>query len=153
MRVPRVLIVALALALVSCSSSLAQGGYPSGCFTAAAVANCVPTDGGSCSTRYLLANQIYDEGYDYSWVPKECCGTEVWTVLSFESYCYATGLRDPASMQQLTKLAREKPLLMAGCDGYLRPLPQTLALSDRAAPAPEIPLTSRKPLLTLGPGN
>jgi hypothetical protein len=147
MSVSRILTVIGALVLGTCASALAQG-YPQGCYQNFQNYPCPPLPGQSCSVSAYQGQFTYYGGDAYSWTETTCCGRPLWVPISYESPCLNAGVRDPKSRTQLSKLASKKRVLMAGCDGYLRPVPQMQNQADTPRHEFTLPAHGAAPLFS-----
>jgi hypothetical protein len=150
MRFTRVLLTYCALTCGVCLQSLAQSGYPQGCYDQPDYSACTPPNGGSCSSHYPLSSFAL-EGWVFSWQPASCCGSQIWVPYTYESTCFTASLRDPESIRQLSELSKHTRLLIASCDGYLRPVPRLAPSDTTNTQAPPYTLPSHRSLLTSTP--
>jgi|GEM_PF-6872233 len=115
----------------------AQGDYPQGCFTSPQYSQCIPPEG-SCS-HYVTNVTPQLEGWFYGWTTTSCCGYYIWTPQYNEGECDTAEFRDPAAVKQLLALSKDRQVMIASCDGFIRraPFPTTTP--------PEPPQMTREP--------
>jgi hypothetical protein len=111
----RSLIVLCVLACIAPTRGRAQA-----CYTAPTEGKC-PISGGSCSKNVELVSTT-DDGYNYKFGPTNCCGENVMLPVEQLGTCQQAELMTPDEAKHLLASAEQAPILIAGCDGYLRPL-------------------------------
>jgi hypothetical protein len=128
MRLIRSIVIACAIATVVAPCASAQS-----CFSNWTMGQC-PISGGSCSTQAWVVQQVLEDGYNYKFGPQSCCGQVVYTPVAQMGTCNWVEEMTPETIRQLRGLADQGEVLVAACDGYLRPLSRLVAMDGPSSP-------------------
>jgi hypothetical protein len=131
--------LAVAVATICVAPRSASAQY---CFSEQYFKTCSAT----CNT-IIVAADIVAYGYNYKWIPENCCGHPVYVPGPQLGTCQIGELSEPETAKRLLALSKQDNLLVASCDGYLRPLP-SLAVDERATAISNLSWSpDRQPLL------
>jgi hypothetical protein len=121
MRLPYRFILSI-LIICTSQSLVGQGQYPEGCFNPQYVA-CYYA---GCLSSYFTGVRTANGGSSYSWTLKPCCGQQYWVPLAYQGTCFSAELKTPEIEKRLLERAQKTEVLVASCDGYIRPLPHVV---------------------------
>lgn len=93
-----------------------------GCYSSLTRQQC-HIKGSSCSSVVNMVSPV-PSGYSYVFVPSSCCGVQMMVPYTQQGSCYIAELKEPETQKNLLLHAQRQQVLIANCDGYLRPLPR-----------------------------